>query len=156
MMKLIEEFVDRFKTSVRFDESLIVKKHNRYYLVAGNLRGFVQEDFFYAGTYLGKVKHGIFFPSFILMAMLAEKKSNKIVVDDKTAWLFICGRDIFKRGIQNVLGSMGKGDYALIVNRHDECLGFGRILHNIGEVREKSKVVVKNVSDIGDFLRREK
>ena len=156
MMKLIEDFVDRFKTIVSLDESLIVRKQDRYFLVAGKLRGLVQEDFFYAGTYLGKVKHGIFFPSFILMAMLAEKESNKIVVDDKTAWLFICGRDVFRRGIQNVSGSVRKGDYALIVNRHSECLGFGRILHNIDEVREKSKVVVKNVSDIGDFLRREK
>jgi len=155
-MKLIEDFVDRFKTIVSLDESLIVRKQDRYFLVAGKLRGLVQEDFFYAGTYLGKVKHGIFFPSFILMAMLAEKESNKIVVDDKTAWLFICGRDVFRRGIQNVSGSVRKGDYALIVNRHSECLGFGRILHNIDEVREKSKVVVKNVSDIGDFLRREK
>lgn len=156
MMKLIEDFVDRFKTSVSLDESLIVRKQDRYFLVAGELRGFVQEGFFYAGTYLGKVKHGIFFPSFILMAMLAEKESNKVAVDDKTAWLFICGRDVFRRGIQNVSGSVRKGDYALIVNRHNECLGFGRILHNIDKVREKSKVVVKNVSDIGDFLRREK
>lgn len=155
-MKLIEDFVGRLKTSVTLDEKLIVRKQDRYFLVTEKLREFTHEDFFYAGAYLGKVKNGVFFPSFILMAMLADKKSNKIVVDDKTAWLFVCGRDIFKRGIQNVLGFVRKGDYALIVNRHGECLGFGRILHNIGEVRDKNKVVVKNISDIGDFLRREK
>jgi ribosome biogenesis protein Nip4 len=155
-MKPVEDFAKRFKASVNLNKSLIVSKQDRYFLVNERLRGLIQEDFFYAGTYLGKVKHGIFFPGFILLAMLAEGKSNKIVVDDKTAWLFICGRDVFKRGVQNVLGSARKGDHALIVNRHNECLGFGRILHNIDEVRDKNKVVVKNISDIGDFLRREK
>lgn len=77
------------------------------------------------------------------------------MVDEKTAWLFICGRDIFKRGITNISGSKRKGDYTLILNQHEECLGFGKILHNIGDDRN-SKVVVKNISDIGDFLRREK
>jgi ribosome biogenesis protein Nip4 len=156
MMKPVEDFVKRFKASVDLDKSFIVSKQDRYFLVNERLRGLIQEDFFYAGTYLGKVKRGIFFPSFILLTMLARGKSNKIVVDDKTAWLFICGRDVFKRGAQSVLGSARKGDHALIVNRHDECLGFGRILHNIDEIREKDKVVVKNISDIGDFLRREK
>lgn len=155
-MKLIEDFVDRFRTNVRLDESLIVKKKDRYFLVTERLMGLIQEGFFYAGAYLGKVKNAIFFPSFILMAMVAEKESNKIAVDDKTAWLFICGRDVFKRGIQNVSGSARKGDYALIMDGHGECLGFGRILHNISEIRDKNKVVVKNISDIGDFLRREK
>ncbi|NWF97272.1 MAG: hypothetical protein HXY34_14130, partial [Candidatus Thorarchaeota archaeon] len=39
-------------------------------------------------------------------------------------------------------------------NKYGECLGFGKILHNLEETREK--VAVKNISDIGDFLRREK
>lgn len=156
MIKPVEDFTKRFNASVHLNESFIARKQDRYFLINERLRGLIQEDFFYIGAYLGKVKNGIFFPSFILLAMLAEEKSNKIVVDDKTAWLFICGRDIFKRGVRDVLGSKRKGDYALIVNGNDECLGFGRILHNIGEVRDKNKVVVKNISDLGDFLRREK
>ncbi len=86
--------------------------------------------------------------------MIAEKKVNKIIVDSKTAWLFICGRDIFKQGILKVMGSKRKGDYTLILNQHDECLGFGRILRNLDE--ERGGTAVKNISDVGDFLRREK
>ncbi|MDH5390656.1 MAG: hypothetical protein OEX10_05845 [Candidatus Bathyarchaeota archaeon] len=155
-MKPIKDFVGQFRTSIDLDESLIVKKKNRYFLMNEDLKRQVQRDFFYAGVYLGKVKGAIFFPSFTLLAMIAERKANKIMVDKKTAWLFICGRDIFKRGILNVTGSKRKGDYTLIQNEYNECLGFGKILRNMSEEKDKNKVFVKNILDIGDFLRREK
>lgn len=155
-MKPIEDFISQFKASLSLDENLVVEKQSRYFLINENLRRQIKKEFFYAGAYLGKIKEGIFFPSFILLAMIAEGKANKIMVDEKTAWLFICGRDIFKRGILNVTGSKKKGDYTLILNQHNECLGFGKILCNMDDAKDKNKVVVKNISDIGDFLRREK
>ena len=156
IIKPIKDFVGRFGTSIDLDESLIVKKHNRYFLTSENLKRQVQRDLFYAGLYLGKVKGAIFFPSFTFLAMIAERKGNKMTVDKKTAWLFICGRDIFKRGILNVKGSKRKGDYTLIQNEYNECLGFGKILRNISKEKDRNQVFVKNILDIGDFLRREK
>jgi len=155
-MKPVENFISQFKASVILDESLIVKKQNRYFLLNEDLKREIRKDFFYAGAYLGKIKDAIFFPSFILLAKIGKEKANKIIVDEKTAWLFICGRDVFKRGILKVMGSKRKGDYTLIVNEHDECLGFGKILRNMNKVKDENKVIVKNISDIGDFLRREK
>jgi len=155
-MKPIEDFISRFKSSLSLDKNLIVEKQNRYFLVGKDIRRLVQKDFFYAGAYLGKVKDGVFFPSFILLATIAEGEANKIMVDEKTAWLFICGRDVFKQGTLNAKGSKRKGDYTLVLNHRNECLGFGKILHNLDEVEDKNKVVVRNISDIGDFLRREK
>jgi predicted ribosome-associated RNA-binding protein Tma20 len=105
---------------------------------------------------LGKVKGKIFFPSFILLAMMAEGKANKTIVDKKTAWLFICGRDVFKRGILNITCSRTKGSYALVLNEYNECLGFGRMQRNINEEKDKNRVIIKNISNIGDFLKREK
>ena len=156
IIKPIKDFVGKFGTSIDLDESLIVKKNNRYFLVSENLRRQVQRDFFYAGLYLGKVKRVIFFPSFTLLAMIAERKANKVTVDKKTAWLFICGRDIFKRGIIKVTGSKRKGHYTLIQNEYNECLGFGRIMRNMSEKKGENEVLVQNILDIGDFLRREK
>jgi ribosome biogenesis protein Nip4 len=155
-MKPINDFIDRFETSINLDEKFIVKKQNRFFLINETLRLQIQKGFFYVGAYLGKVKDGIFFPSFILLAMMAETKANKIVVDKKTAWLFICGRDVFKRGIMQMTGSKSKGDYTLVLNQHNECLGFGKIICVINEEKDKSKVIVKNISNIGDFLKREK
>ena len=153
-MKQIKDFVSRFQTRISLDKSLLVKRRDRYFLLDDSLKRLISKDFFYAGTYLGKTKRGKFFPSFNLLRMIAEEKANKVIVDKKTEWLFICGRDIFKQGITEVMGSKRKGDYTLILNQHGECLGFGRILCNPDKA--KDGVVIENISDIGDFLRREK
>jgi ribosome biogenesis protein Nip4 len=151
---LIDEFVSRFGVSIKLNENFIVKKNSRYFLLNKELKKLARRGFFYAGVYLGKVKNGKFFPSFNLLRMIAEGEANKIIVDEKTAWLFICGRDIFKRGIVKALGAGKKGDYALVLNQYGECLGFGKILTNLDEAGEG--VAVKNVLDLGDFLRRER
>ena len=155
-MKKIKDFVGQFRASVKLDERLVVKKKNRYYLLTKKLKKQVPRDFFYAGLYLGKLKGTNFFPSFLLMTMIAEGRANKIVVDKKTAWLFICGRDVFKQGILEANVTKRKGNYTLILNEHDECLGFGKILRDIRKEKDANKVVVKNVLDLGDFLRRER
>jgi ribosome biogenesis protein Nip4 len=153
-MKILREFVSRFGASISLNKNLLAKKENRYFLLNEKLKKLVGKDFFYAGVYLGKVKNGKFFPSFNLLSMMAEKRANKIFVDKRSEWLFICGRDIFKQGIIRVIGSKRKGDYALILNDYGECLGFGKILCNLDEIVEG--VAIKNISDLGDFLRREK
>lgn len=154
MIKPIDDFVSHFGTKISLDETLIVNKQSRYFLLNENLKRLALNDFFYAGTYLGKAKDGKFFPSFNLLGIIAQKKANRVIVDKKTEWLFICGRDIFKQGITNVTGSTKKGDYVLVLNAYGECLGFGKILHNLDGKR--AGLAVENILDIGDFLRREK
>jgi len=155
VMKEIKDFVGQFNASIALDASHIVRNRNRYYLLSKKLKHHVPESFFYAGSYLGAVKGASFFPSFLLLSMIAETKANKMVVDKKTAWLFICGRDIFKKGILEG-NKLKKGDYTLILNEHNECLGFGKTTCNLSEEADANKVAVKNILDIGDFLRREK
>ena len=156
MARLVSDFARRFEASLIFDEGPIAKKQSRIFLLNNKLKNLVAQDFYYAGVYLGKAKRGVFFPSFTLLAMIGEQGANKVVVDDRTEWLFVCGRDIFKQGIITVSGSRKKGTHTLVLNKQGECLGFGRILCNLDAEENKRKVVVKNVSDIGDFLRRER
>jgi ribosome biogenesis protein Nip4 len=155
LMKEIEDFVGQFNTSISLDMSLVVKNRNRYYLLSKKLKQTVPKSYFYAGVYLGAVKGASFFPSFLLLTMIAKTKANKLVIDKKTAWLFICGRDIFKKGILKA-NNLRKDDYALILNERNECLGWGNITCNLSKETEGNKVAVKNILDIGDFLRREK
>ncbi|MCJ7559488.1 hypothetical protein MUO79_02570 [Candidatus Bathyarchaeota archaeon] len=152
-MKPIMDFAFQFGAKIALNADLTVKKGGRYFLLNENLQRLIRKDFYYAGTYLGKVKNGKFFPSFNLLAMLVEGEANKIVVNKKVAWLFICGRDIFQKGILVVHGSRRKGDYTLVLNEFGECLGFGKITRNLD--KEEAQVVVRNISDVGDFLRRE-
>ncbi len=154
-MKAINDFVKQFNASIPFDKSCVVRNRNRFYLLPKEMKQQIPKGFFYAGAYLGAVKGNSFFPSFLLLRMIGEHKANKLVVDRKRAWLFICGRGLFKQGILKG-NNLKKGDYTLILNGHDECLGFGKIMHNLREELDKKEVVVKNVLDIGDFLRREK
>jgi ribosome biogenesis protein Nip4 len=42
----------------------------------------------------------------------------------------------------------------LVLNSHDECLGFGKILRNLKGKRKGP--AVENILDVGDFLRRER
>lgn len=153
-MKQIKDFVSRFQTRISLDKNLIVKRQGRYFLLNDSLKRLILKDFFSAGTYVGKTRRGKFFPSFNLLRMIAGREANKVIVDNNTEWLFICGRDIFKQGITEVMGSKRKGDYTLILNENNECLGFGKILCNLDKATEG--VVIENISDIGDFLRREK
>lgn len=155
-MKEILDFTAQFKATINLNEKLVVKRKKRYFLLNENLKSQLHEDYYYIGIYLGKTKEGRFFPSFNLLAMMARGRARKIVVDRKTEWLFICGRDIFKRGILRTTDSMRKGDYTLVVNQHGECLGFGRLLCNVDEEVDRQKVIVRNISDVGDFLRRER
>jgi ribosome biogenesis protein Nip4 len=152
-MKPILDFAFQVGAKIALNAKLMVKKGGRYFLLNETLHGLIRKDFYYAGTYMGKVKNGKFFPSFNLLTMLAKGEANKIVVDRKTAWLFVCGRDVFQRGVVAVYGSRRKGDYTLVVNEFGECLGFGKITHSLDA--KETQVVVKNISDIGDFLRRE-
>jgi len=152
-MKPITDFAAQFGVKIALNADFIVKKDNRYFLLNPNLKMVIRTDFYYAGVYLGKFKNGIFFPSFNLLAMLARVETNKIIVDKKTAWLFICGRDVFRKGIVTVRGSLRKSDYTLVLNEFDECLGFGKVTRRLDDA--KATVVVKNILDIGDFLRRE-
>ncbi|OGD49098.1 hypothetical protein A3K79_01005 [Candidatus Bathyarchaeota archaeon RBG_13_46_16b] len=134
-----------------------MEKRNRYFLLNAGLKRLVSRDFFYAGIYLGKVKNRIFFPSFTLLDMIAEKeKANKTIINRKAEWLFVCGRDLLKQGIISIAGSGGKGACTLVLNERGECLGFGKIIANLDEAKDEHVAIVKNISDIGDFLRRER
>ena len=155
-MKQISDFARRFGAEISLDENLIVTRQNRYFLVNEDLKKLLSKGFFYAGTYLGRLKNDVFFPSFNLTRMIAESQANKTVVDEKTEWLFICGRDIFKRGITEIKGSKRRGARTLILNQKQECLGFGRILKDLNEEQDRNQPAIENLLDIGDFLRREK
>jgi ribosome biogenesis protein Nip4 len=152
-MKPYEIFASRFGCRVAFNSELVVEKNQRYYLLNPRLKKELQVTYYYAGLYLGKVKNGMFFPSFNLLNMLVSVAANKIVVDQKAAWLFICGRDVFRTGISKVMGSKRKGDVTLVLNEFGECLGFGQIIDDLNML--EGRVAIKNVLDAGDFLRRE-
>ena len=153
-MKPIINFALKLKAKLALDPDFLLETGGRYFLLSKNIKTIAPRNFFYAGRYLGKMKGEKFFPSFNLLAILAETEANKVVANEKAAWLFICGRDIFGGGIVSVLGSQREGEFTLVLNEFEECLGLGRIGRDLGA--RDDRVVVQNISDVGDFLRRER
>jgi ribosome biogenesis protein Nip4 len=154
--KAITNFAQQFGVQIALNPDLMLEKMGRYFLVNPFLKPNVKPDFFYAGVYLGKAKEGKFFPSFNLLGMLAKQEASRIVVEGKAAWLFICGRDVLGKSIVGVRGQVKKNMNTLVLNEFSECLGFGRIVGNLNDKGSSNQIVIKNVLDLGDFLRRER
>jgi ribosome biogenesis protein Nip4 len=156
-MELIDQFAKRAGVSDFFlDSGMIVEEKGRYFFLSQKLAAKVQKDFFYAGMYLGKAKAGKFFPSFNLLRRLSTSGARSVIVDRKAAWLFVCGRDVFAKSIETLRGETRKGEIVLVLNDRLDCLGFGKALINLDSIAEGNQVAIQNISDIGDFLRRER
>ena len=153
-MKHYETFAARFGGKIVFNNQFIAEKNQRFYLLNSRIKPLAKGDFYSAGLYLGKIgRKGGFFPSFNLLNMLVDAVANKVMINRKAAWLFICGRDVFASGIVKVMGSKRRGDATLVLNETGECLGFGQLT---GVLQGAEEIAVQNVLDLGDFLRRER
>jgi ribosome biogenesis protein Nip4 len=154
--KIIVDFALQFGVKLTFNDNLLVERDGRFFLLNNQIKSLVKEDFFSAGVFLGRVRASKFFPSFNLLSMIATQEANRVVVDRKAGWLFICGRDIVKKGIMRTYGKVQRDCHVLVLNEFGECLGFGRVLSELEQQTDKNMVAVVNVLDVGDFLRRER
>ncbi len=153
-MKNLLKFIKQFTNKKIIDERNLLVSGEKFFIVNERLKEIIKKTDkipFYAGTCIGKSKGYKFFPSFSLLQRISTYTTNKIWVDANTEWLFVCGRDIFAQGITKVTGHQDKGGISLIFNQHDELLGFGKIVQKLNQ----KEVVVMNILDVGDFLRRE-
>jgi len=149
-MEKINRFVEYF-TNQKIDN--VVKIKNNYFLADEALakaKENIRQEPFSIGLFLGEARNSNFVPSAPLLDIISKKTDKKIFVNKKTEWLFLCGRDVFGRGI--VKANVKKG-LVLVQNERDENLGYGEIT---GDLSQQDKVVVRNLFDKGNFLRRER
>ena len=132
--RFIKKFTDKEIEYVKIDSSYFLK-NKKLEKLNNHPSSF--------GLYLGKEEGNKFHPSLALLEIVAKGSKDKVVVDEKREWLFLCGRDIF---LDKKIKILGRGvDFKLIQNERDENLGIGKI----------SKASIKNVFNRGDFLKRE-
>ena len=98
-----------------------------------------------AGLFLGRQETRGFVPSANLLPLLAGHDSW-IELDEKTAWLFVCGRDVFAKSLGKQSASLGR--FVIVKNSRGEVLGLATF--------NKAKKLFVNYMDIGYFLRRER
>lgn len=157
-------FLRKFDIQPFLDIKNITKIGNRYYISTKDIDEYtakIKKKPYAKGVYLGAYKKSlkIFFPSPYLLHLISKKTKNIITINDKAAWLFICGRDVFEDSVQEhsriVLRKLKtraqskKDVFVVIENKERNILGYGKI-NPI-----KDQVSIKNIFDIGDFLRRE-
>ena len=146
---MIEDFVPKFTThSVGYEQV-----GNEYYLIPQELKAiksFTKPVMM--GLYFGEDKKEKFIPSLAFLALLAKTSTEKVYVKDIGEIDFIYGKDLRKRHIQKFEGETKVGFLKLVMNKNDECLGYGKI---VGEQNSEG-TIIKNVLDIGDYIRREK
>lgn len=150
-MRSLNEFLTAIGAEHGYDEEKLLKINTKRFSVGEELGNFVldRRQLVYAGRYLGKTKRE-FLPSSILLDELSRVEGlNRIHVDAETAWLFVCGRDIFGENVRRVEGEFADGN-AFLVMFGGSCLGYGVVEPSEG------RLILRNVLDIGDFLRRER
>ncbi|MBI4441200.1 hypothetical protein HY639_03465 [Candidatus Woesearchaeota archaeon] len=135
------EFIRRFTQ----DTIPYVKRGNRFFFATPEVLAAehtVKIAPFSLGLPLGGKKNGIFMPSLPLLTLLAPHTTQKVVITDKAAWLFLCGRNV---AAASIVKRAAEG-FVLVQNKQDENLGYGQL----------TKDGVRNLLDRGDYLRRER
>jgi ribosome biogenesis protein Nip4 len=146
---MIPEFIEKFTDEEIVNDEHVYQLGEEWFLVPPRLfalgKSLPRQPVF-VGSFLGRKKNNYLMPGVPLLDMLAaSKKTKKVVVNDKSAWLFVCGKNILPASILSTENSPVVGDWVLVM-QGKECIGFG----------EFQKDVIKNVFDVGDFLRRER
>jgi len=146
-LRLLRRFLEQVGSKMDPDVLMIDSKR---FTLSQELEGhrFSRENLVYAGTYLGMNRRR-FEPGSPLLQMLAsEEGTRKVHLDRDAAWLFVCGRDIFEENIRRIEGCLELGGYYLVMF-DGRCIGYGRFETSAGIH------VIRNLFDLGDFLRRE-
>lgn len=137
---MLEQFTVQF-TKERIE---YVKQGNHFFFIPHRVKEFtVFPNPISRGLFLGEVKTERFYPSLPLLSWIAPRTMRKIVVTDKAAWLFLCGRDIQN---ESILRKTIKTGLVLVQNKKDENIGYGFV----------TPQGIENLLDRGDYLRRER
>lgn len=120
----------------------VLELHKRIYLPHASAQLLIaraQEQPISAGLLLGTIKKN-FTPSLALLRMIAPHTDKKILLNEKSAWLFVCGRDIFLKSITN-----GNTEAKLVIveDEHKQVLGLAK----------KQKDMYTNVMHAGELLK---
>lgn len=143
-MLTLKEFLKNFTDLEGF-----VQIREFYFVLTKKQKELLPKKPVFIGYCLGKKKGSQFLPSVGWLDQIAVQYQKAVMVDAKTEWLFICGRDIFN--VQEVLGSPEENELVLVLNRFKECIGIAQYTTS-----PNKKNPIRHVYDIGDYLRRER
>ena len=142
----LQEFLRLFGIKKELATQLVGRS---YYLVKD--RQLLSKHPAYAGECIAHIRGPVLIPSIDFLQQIGKEARKHVVLNPKAEWLYICGRDVFAKGIASH-NNPAVGDRVVVLNQHKECLGYGDMTAPLTEQR----VVIKRLFDIGDLLRRER
>ncbi len=142
----IEEFLKPFGIKKETGAQIVGRS---YFIVKD--KNFLGKNPLYTGECMAHIRGPVLIPSINFLQQIGKEARKHVILNPKAEWLFICGRDIFAKGIASH-NNPAMNDRVVILNQHKECLGYGDMTAPLTDTR----VVIKRLFDIGDLLRRER
>ncbi|HID42204.1 MAG TPA: hypothetical protein EYP30_00235, partial [Archaeoglobaceae archaeon] len=138
--------------------SLLVNENREVFALSKKLADFILEnkiEFLSAGLKVGEV--GKRFRFSLEGSFFFALKKKKVYVDKTGEMLFLYGRDIFAESVRKAV-KVKKRDVVFVCNTDGDIIGIGRSRFDGEDMRsvEKETVVVENLIDRGEYLRKEK
>ncbi len=127
----------------------IIKKSKYVFAASDELRKYMEElstDFFSIGVPLGEIKKE-FMPTPAFIEFLSTHSTKKVIVDEKSEWMFLCKKDIFTKGVKEILVKNNRGR-VFVQNKFNENLG-------MASFSATGNVLLKNILDKGAYIRKE-
>jgi ribosome biogenesis protein Nip4 len=150
-VRTLQEFCAQFGCEPPKDT---VKLGRRWFCDPHGIAAWAREqgwDTFSAGIYIGE-ERGAFKPTSALLDTF--EGAPRTVVDEKAAWLIVCGKDVLMEGVR-VPSDAPVRSMTLIADEDGHVLGCGEVRaeHNR---KAKHRMYVKTLLDRGEYLRRER
>ena len=108
------------------------------------------------GLQLGNLTEGKFKLSLAALEKLADLTRNIIKLSAHGATLFTYGRSILKESVVEINSNLERGSKVIVLDENSECLGLAELSVNALKVDKlrQEKLVAKNISDIGWYIRQ--
>ena len=137
----MKQFIQTF-TSQEFEK--VIQLGDRFFMLNNKLESVKSKNNIqpeYIGAYLGFMHNGKFVPSFLLLNILSKLTERTTIINKKQEWLFTNKKDLNTKGKTEI-----KEGAVIVLNSRKQVLGLGEI--------KGSRL--KNLADVGDFMRRER
>ncbi len=90
---------------------------------------------------------------------ISPHTDKKAIINPEAEQLFLYMRDIYCKSIISIKKGLSREDKVLITNTSNDYLGLGKILlliSDFGDPKKKDEVAIKNIIDLGWYLRKGK
>ena len=158
--KVLNSALRYFKFDFK-DCKILIRESNgkrEVYLLSDDLVDFLEKsniEFVIAGIKIGEIGKRL---RLTLEGSFFVKCGKRVVLNEKGEMLFLYGRDVFSQSVVEVTPDVRENDLVFVCNLKNDVLGLGRSRFGAERFKsvERDRVVVENIIDRGEYLRKDR